>query len=39
MIVVAIANRKKKFQNVFIKLHVQTKNKWKKKMIMLNDKI
>ena len=39
MIVVAIANRKKKFRNVFIKLHVQTKNKWKKRMIILNDEI
>ena len=27
MIVVAIMNRKKKFQNIFIELHIQTKNK------------
>ena len=39
MIVAAIANCKKKFWNVFIKLYVQIKNKWKKKIIMLNDKV
>ena len=39
MIVVAIANRKKKFWNVFIELYVQIKNKWKKKIIILNDEI
>ena len=39
MIVVAITNRKKKFRNVFTELHVQTENKWKKKMIILNDEI
>ena len=39
MIIAAITNRKKKFRDVLVKLHVQIKDKWKKKMIILNDKI
>ena len=38
IIIVAIANYKKKFSNIFIELYVQMKNKEKKKIIILNNK-